>query len=209
MRACRLGTALPGALVATLLVCGARIALAEAGTLSFSPDRTRIEFGLDSTLHRVEGSARLVQGTLQFDEASGQATGRVVIDARSAETGNGLRDRSLHRDVLLSERYPEIVFEARGLELTRRAQDSGDVLLSGVLHLCGGEHPLQLPALVERRGDGIHVKLSFRIPYVAWGLRDMSNFVLHVEPEVEVTVDAVAGLRADAAPPPAARQEAR
>jgi polyisoprenoid-binding protein YceI len=165
-------------------------------------------------LHSVEGTLRLVRGDLRFDTASGRADGSIAIDARSAETGIARRDRTLHAEVLESERYPEILFTAERIELTRGAPERGEVVLSGRVKLHGEEHPLSIPAHLERVDDDIRVTSTFKIPYVAWGLRDVSNWVLRVDDEVLVHVDATASYRPDAStggasadPPSAARTE--
>ena len=172
---------------------------AGADSLQLSPERTQIRFDFDSTLHRVEGSARLLQGEVSFDERSGRAGGRIAIDARSAETGNGLRDRKMHQEVLESERYAEIVFVPEHVEVVRHSADRGDVVLAGRLQMHGSEHALRIPARIERQGEEIRIVASFRIPYVVWGLRDVSNLLLSVDPEVDVHVEATGRLRAEAA----------
>lgn len=186
----------------TAALAGLCLALAHgaaADSFQLAPERTRIRFELDSTLHRIEGSARLLRGEVSFDEPSGRASGRIAIDARSAETGNALRDRKMHEEVLESERHAEIVFVPEAFELVRHADDRGDAVLAGRLQIHGSEHALRIPARIERHGDEIRIVASFRIPYVAWGMRDVSNLILHVDPEVEVQVEATGRLRAEAA----------
>jgi polyisoprenoid-binding protein YceI len=182
-----------------VLALGAGVAHADPETLVFSPERTRVEFTLGATLHEVHGTLKLLRGELRFDESSQQASGSLVLDARSAQTGNSRRDRDMHAEVLESEKYPEIVFEAERLELTRQAADRGEAVLHGRMRIHGDEHGLAIPAHIERGDDdAIRVRAEFRVPYVAWGMRDVSNFVLHVEPEVAVRVDATAQLQAAA-----------
>jgi polyisoprenoid-binding protein YceI len=170
------------------------------GTLMFSPERTRVEFTLGATLHQVQGTLKLLRGELHFDDTSGQASGSVVLDAKSAETGIARRDRIMHTDVLESEKHPEIEFRAERLELTRQAADRGEGVLHGSVRIHGGEHPLAIPAHVERVSDEeIRVRAEFAVPYVDWGMRDVSTFVLRVQPTVTVRVDATATLSAPAA----------
>jgi hypothetical protein len=38
----------------------------------------------------------------------GKLSGEVVVDATSGESGKGMRARKMHREVLESDRYPEI-----------------------------------------------------------------------------------------------------
>jgi polyisoprenoid-binding protein YceI len=168
----------------------AQSARAESGVLALSPGATKIGFTLAATLHTVRGSLQLLRGELHFDAESGSASGEIAIDARSAKTGNGTRDATMHEDVLESERYPEIVFTAEHLQLKRSAADRGEAVLSGRVRLHGDEHKLEIPAHLERDGDAVRIDARFRIPYVEWGLRDVSNLLLHVGPEVEVRVEA-------------------
>jgi polyisoprenoid-binding protein YceI len=135
---------------------------------------------------------------LRFDAASGNAEGEIALDARSAETGNSRRDRTLKDDVLECERYPEIVFTAERIELARTAPDRGEAVLSGRVRIHGDEHPLRIPAHLERDGDAIRVSAVFRVPYVEWGMKDVSNLVLRVGKEVDVRVDATASYEPDA-----------
>jgi polyisoprenoid-binding protein YceI len=174
----------------------ASAAHAGSGVLVFAPESTHVEFTLGATMHEVQGTLKLVRGELQFDPAGGAASGSIVLDARSAQTGNGRRDRTMHAEVLESEKYPEIEFRAERLELTRQAADRGEAVLHGHVRIHGGEHALAIPAHLEREADdGIRVRAEFAVPYVAWGMRDVSNFVLRVDPHVTVRVDATATLR--------------
>lgn len=178
-------------------------AAAPAEQLALSPEATAITFELDSTLHRVHGSARLVAGRLEFDPAGGAVTGSISIDAASLDTGNGLRDAQMHGKVLESERYPRIEFTPTELTVEESGRSSARIALSGTLRIHGGEWPLTVPADVSLEGDGVRVKGAFRIPYVDWGMRDMSNFLLSVDPEVLVHFDALA----EVTPPLAAPAE--
>ena len=178
-----------------VLVATALLPLGVDGAeLTLTPADTEIRFALGSTLHRVEGRARLASGTLRFDPEGGPASGRIVIDATSAETGNRLRDGQMHGQVLESERYPTIELVPASLEVDAEPSGDAEVVLVGTLRIHGSEHPLRVPARVERRGDALRIVGSFVIPYVAWGLRDVSNFLLSVDPEVEVSFEARATL---------------
>jgi len=192
-----LARALPLALWALGAAHGAGAAGPEAGgpgRLVLDPDASRVSFVLGATMHSVKGSLRVERGEIGFDPEGGVADGRVVVDARSADTGSGLRDRNMHRDVLESERYPEIVFLPERIAVPRRTDEEADVELSGVIEIHGARAPLTVPASVRREGDHLRIEAEFSVPYVAWGMRDYSNFVLRVAPEVEVSLDLVARL---------------
>lgn len=180
---------------------------AQATDLELVREETTISFALDSTLHEVAGTARLEQGAVQFDPAGGAASGAIVIDARSLETGNGLRDGQMHAKVLESERYPRIEFVPSSLVVGRRGASEAEVTLVGTLRMHGGEWPLRIPASVRADGAAVRVEGSFTIPYVEWGMRDMSNFLLSVEKEVHVEFDATGRLASESAKPAIAPTE--
>ena len=98
-------------LVAIAFAAIAAVAATDEGVaFQLDPRRTTVTFTLGEVLHTVRGGFRLKQGSLGFDPASGKLTGEIVVDARSGESGSGMRDRKMHREYLESDRYPEIAF---------------------------------------------------------------------------------------------------
>lgn len=165
--------------------------------LLFEPGTTAVRFTLGATLHTAEGSVKLERGELRFDPDAGTASGELVIDAKSAETGSGLRDENMHRDVLESAAFPTITFRAERLEVARRDESSADVTLLGSLVLHGEARPFSIPARLSAADpEHIGVSASFRVPYVDWGMVDYSTFVLRVDRFVDVAVEAVGTLAA-------------
>ncbi len=181
------GAWLMGALVA---LAAGWPAAAEEQTLALDPAATKIAFTLGATLHTVDGSVRLSHGEIRFNPAGGAASGEIVLDARSAQTGNASRDANMHRDVLESERFPTIVFRAGELELLSRDETSAKVRLQGTLELHGQSLPFELPATLAAHGDRLGIAATFRVPYVDWGIRDPSRFLLRVDRFVDVAVSA-------------------
>ena len=92
------------------LAISAVAAAAQGVAFQLDPQHTTVNFTLGDVLHTVRGTFRLKQGSLRLDPASGKLTGEIVVDARSGESGSGMRDRKMHREVLESDRYPEIAF---------------------------------------------------------------------------------------------------
>jgi len=178
-------------LVAVLAaLANGRSATADPRVLVLDPAATKILFTLGATLHTVEGSVRLSRGEVRFDSAGGAASGEIVVDARSAETGNSSRDANMHRTVLESERFPSIVLHAGELELLSHSESDAQVRLRGMLELHGQSLPFELPASLSAHGDRLEIAASFRVPYVEWGMRDASNFLLRVDRFVNVKVSA-------------------
>lgn len=162
--------------------------------LTLDPAATRIDFVLGATLHRAEGSVRLAQGAIRFDLETGAASGALVVDAASATTGLSSRDANMHADVLESARYPTIVFHPEHVVVRRRDPASADVELGGRLSMHGEERPLVIAARLDARDGRVAIESHFRVPYVEWGMRDYSNFVLRVDRFVDVTVGAEGSL---------------
>jgi polyisoprenoid-binding protein YceI len=177
--------------LAAALLAGA----AGAAEIDFAPESTEITFQLGSTLHEVHGVARLEEGHVRFEPDGGAAGGRIAIDATSLDTDNGLRDAQMHGKVLESERFPKIEFLPDSIEVEERGARSAQIVLVGRVRMHGGEWPLRIPARLEAQpGGDLRAQGSFVIPYVQWGMRDMSNFLLSVDPSVVVHFDTHAQL---------------
>lgn len=163
-------------------------------TVKLDPAATKISFTLDAVMHTVHGTAKAKGGEVRFDPASGAASGRFVADATSAETGSEGRDKDMHAKVLESARFPEISFELERVEGGFLPQGVSNPTLKGKFTIHGGTHAVSFPARVEVSGGTIKATLAFKVPYVAWGMKDPSGIVLRVGKEVPVTVEAVGTL---------------
>jgi polyisoprenoid-binding protein YceI len=164
-------------------------AFAEDGTFAIDPAKSAARFTLAATLHEVKGVGKVLGGELRFAPEGGAASGTVRVDARSFRTGIEARDESMHQQVLESERFPEIRFTAERLDVRARTADAAEVVLHGVLELHGASHAIDVPGTLKLAGGELHVAAAFTVPYVAWGLRDLSNFVLWVAKDVAVELD--------------------
>ena len=98
-----------------LLFCVvAEMGLAQQVTVQLDPAATQVEFTLGSTMHTVHGNFRLTSGAITFDPATGKASGILVVDAASGESGNHSRDRKMTKEILEAGKFPELTFTARG-----------------------------------------------------------------------------------------------
>jgi polyisoprenoid-binding protein YceI len=176
-----------------LLVLGlsAETLRAQEMTLELDPANTRIEFTLAATLHTVHGTFALKSGTIHFNPSTGSASGLVVVDATSGNTENKSRDHKMHQEILESQRYPEITFTPTKLSGKVELQGASSVEVDGTFRLHGTDHPLTLTLPVQAKGNTLSVRTHVVIPYIAWGLKNPSTFVLHVSDKVEVDITAV------------------
>jgi polyisoprenoid-binding protein YceI len=169
---------------------------AQETVFTFDPAATKIEFTLGATLHTVHGTMKLKSGEIRFDPATGKASGKVIVDATSAETGNGSRDKKMHKEVLESAKYPEIVFTPTQVTGAIRTIGASQVQVSGEFQLHGQEHPMTLAVNVERGAAGEPAKATtkFVVPYVQWGLKNPSTLFLRVSDHVDMEIDATGQL---------------
>lgn len=175
-----------------LLLLWIRAATAQELILRVDPSRTTINFTLGAALHTVHGTFEAKEITLRANPASGSLSGEIPVDATSGQTGNGMRDRTMHKEVLESQRYPDISFRPDRMDGSVAEQGKSSVKLHGTFTVHGSEHEITIPADVEIGGDRWTAKARFTIPYVKWGMKNPSTFFLHVSDEVEIDV-AVAG----------------
>jgi len=63
--------------------------------------------------------------------------------------------------------------------------------------LHGSEHEMTVSVTGEITGDHWHGTATFKIPYVEWGLKSPSNFILKADPVVEVDLELVGTIEAN------------
>jgi polyisoprenoid-binding protein YceI len=176
-------------LVTGSVFCGA--AQAQETVVTFEPASTKIDFTLGATLHTVHGTFQLKRGQVRFDASTGQASGEIVVDATSGNSGNEDRDKKMHEEILESEKYPEIVFVPSQVQGSIPASGNAKIEVVGVLRLHGQDHPTTLVMSVERAGErDVSATTQFTIPYVKWGLKNPSTFILRASDTVEIDIRA-------------------
>jgi polyisoprenoid-binding protein YceI len=166
-------------------------AAAQGVAIQLDPQQTIINFTLGDVLHTVRGTFHLKRGSLLLDPPLGKVTGEIVVDASSGESGNGMRDRKMHREVLESERYKEIVFRPDGFEGVVSLQGKSGIRVHGIFTIHGTDHELTVPAEVEPSADHWTATLHFAVPYAKWGMKNPSTLFLRVSESVNIDVTAV------------------
>jgi polyisoprenoid-binding protein YceI len=184
-----------GLLAAVLIFVWAPIAHAGATTVTLDPTATKITFTLGATMHTVHGTFKLKSGKIEFDPSTGKASGAIVIDATSGDTDNSSRDKKMHQEILESAKFPEIIFVPAEVKGSVAPQVASQVEVSGMIRLHGQDNPITLTISVQSGPPGhLTAATKFQVPYVKWGLKNPSTFVLHVTDTVDVDVQAVGQL---------------
>ncbi len=163
---------------------------AQGVAFQLDPQHTSVSFMLSDVLHTVHGTFHLKQGSLRLDPASRKLAGEIVVDARSGDSASGMRDRKMHREVLESDRYPEIAFHPDRVEGTVSLQGKSSVRVHGIFNIHGSDHELTVPAEVEISSDHWTAVLHFAVPYASWGMKNPSTLFLRVSESVDIELDA-------------------
>lgn len=158
--------------------------------LNFTPAKTTVTFNLSASLHTVHGSFDLKRGAVHFDSATNKLSGEIVADATSGRTENDGRDKKMHEQVLESARYPEIVFRPDRVEGQVAPTGVSTIQVHGIFSIHGAEHEMTIPVRVEIAPAHWIATSQFAIPYVKWGMKNPSTFILRVDQSVDVEIKA-------------------
>ena len=96
----------------------------------------------------------------------------MVVDATSGDSGNQGRDRKMHKEMLESQRYPEITFTPSKMSGGVELQGGSNVQVDGILRLHGADHPVTLTVPVQVKGSTLSARNHLVIPYIEWGLKN-------------------------------------
>lgn len=137
---------------------------------------------------------KLKSGVIHFSPETGKASGSVVVDATSGNSGSGARDRKMHKNILESYRYPEIVFTPDAVNGKIPAEGKTQVQVHGVFRIHGADHEMTIPFEVRNEAGQVTAATRFSVPYVRWGMKNPSTFMLKVNEAVDISIVATGRL---------------
>ena len=184
-----LGIALSLSAAAPLPQAPTTLAPASEIVLTLDPAESTVHWTVDSSLHTVHGTFALKSGTIHLDPETGKAGGEIVVDATSGESGSNSRDARMHKEILETPKYPEVIFRPTQVEGKVSQAGASDVKLSGVFSIHGADHDLTTLVHAELTGDHWKGTSKFDVPYVKWGMKNPSNFLLKVKSVVSVELE--------------------
>src|ERR1700722_2106126 len=197
--------ALNGLEVLALLSLAAPAATAQHTTLQLDPTQTSVQYTLGDVLHTVHGTFQLDHGSLQFELSSGKISGEIVVNAKSGDSGSGMRDRKMHKEVLESDRYPEIAFRPDRVEGSVAGQGKSSVKIHGMFNIHGVDREIEVPADVEMTPGHWTAAVHFTVPYAKWGMKNPSTLFLRVEDSVQIDLAAAGNATEQAKAPNSTR----
>jgi polyisoprenoid-binding protein YceI len=163
--------------------------------VDLNPENTKVRWTLGDVLHTVNGTFSLKRGAISFDPETGKASGQVVVDVPSGNSGSDARDHRMHANVLESAKYPEATFTPDRIEGALTVPGTSGVKVHGVFTIHGGSHEVTIATQATTTPDQLHAVLTFDIPYVAWGMKDPSNMLLKVNKTVAMSIEITAPLQ--------------
>ena len=164
----------------------APLALAQHRTFTVNADSSQVAFTLAGTGHHVQGGFHVQSGSIDFDVKAQTISGSVVVAAGSGNSGDKGRDKKMNSDVLESDKFAEVSFVPKSYQGTLANSGDSSVQVSGTFTLHGSAHDIAVPMQLHFDGNSLTAKGHFTVPYVQWGLKDPSVFILKVAKEVDI-----------------------
>jgi polyisoprenoid-binding protein YceI len=164
--------------------------------LAIDPEKSKAHYSVDSTLHTVHGTFNVKSGTMSFDPANGKASGEVVVYATSGDSGNHSRDERMHKEILETPKYPEATFRPTQVDGAVALAGASDVKVRGVINLHGQDHEIVALVHAELASGTWKGNAKFDVPYIQWGIKNPSNWMLKVKPVVNVELEMAGTVKA-------------
>jgi len=180
------------ALAAGLLaLLTATVAAAESRLYAIDPARSRLAFHATSRLMDADGVFARFGGEVRLeDDRLETATGRVVVEVASIDTGIPLRDRHLRSDDFFDVgRHPRATFVVSAV---RREGDR--VTVAGDLPIRGVSRPVEVPVTVTVSASSVRVVGALTLNRRDFGITYQSR-LNPVGDEVRVSFELVAAGR--------------
>ena len=95
----------------------------------------------------------------------------------------------MHQEILETAKYPDVTFRPTQVEGKVSRSGPSDVKLTGILSLHGADHEITAIVHASLAGDHWSGTATFDAPYVKWGIKDPSTFLLKMQPVVNIEVE--------------------
>jgi polyisoprenoid-binding protein YceI len=174
------------ALFLAVLLAIAPAAFAQHETFSVNPDASQVTFALGGSGHHVQGTFHVQKGSIEFDPNAKKIAGSVIVAAGSGNSGEPSRDKNMNTNVLDTAHFAEVTFAPNSYQGAIATSGDSTIQVAGVFTLHGTPHDLTLPMQIHIEGTNLTAKGHFTVPYVKWGLKDPSIFILKVAKEVDI-----------------------
>ena len=97
-------------------------------------------------------------------------------------------------EVLDAPHFADVAFAPRSFQGTIAPTGDSTIQVTGTFTLHGTPHEITVPMQIHIVGSNCTAKTHFTVPYVKWGLKDPSVFILRVAKEVDIDLTLVGRL---------------
>lgn len=160
-------------------------------SVDLDPALTKISWNLAGNVHTTHGTFQLREGHARVDASQGNASGELIVEAESGQSGNGARDKRMKKEILETGKYPEVRFTLTKVEGAILGDTGANVRVFGQFNIHGASHSINFPLTVKIKGMEFSGNGKFIVPFVDWGMKDPSNFLFKVAKTVEVQIEMV------------------
>ena len=164
-------------------------------SVDFDPAATKINWSLVGNVHTTHGTFQLKQGHVEVNPASGVVSGELVIEGNSGNSNDGARDKRMKKEILETDKFPEIRFKITKIEGIEQLKNEATVRAVGQFTIHGASHELSVPMQMKINGTDVTGTGKFVVPFVDWGMKDPSNFLFKVNKTVEVELMAAGHIK--------------
>jgi polyisoprenoid-binding protein YceI len=172
-----------------LTIAAAGSAAAQETAFHIDPAESTVKFTVGDVLHTVHGTFQVKHGAFEL-EAGGKMSGEIVVDAASGDSGSGVRDRKMNKEVLEVARYPEISFRPERVDGAVGNSGKASLMVHGIFSIHGVDREITVPASLETTEGHWSALVHFTVPYEKWGMKNPSTLFLKVNDTVEIDLAA-------------------
>jgi polyisoprenoid-binding protein YceI len=170
-------------------LCGASIpGRPQDVVLKLDANKAIVTYNLGAFMHSVNGTFKVESGIISYNSRTGGASGIVVIDLRSGQSGDKARDNTMQNEVLQTQAYPTAIFTPTRVTGQINPSGASDLSVDGTMNIHGTNHSITVPLQLVSTNGMVTAQATYRVPFVAWGMKDPSTFILRVRNYVDVVV---------------------
>jgi len=163
----------------------APVAFAQHQTFTVAPDASKVVFSLGEirTTWREASMCRAAQSILTATRRPFRRCRR--RGGQRQQRRSGPRQENELRRPRCGALCRSLI-RAQKLSGNRSAQRDSTIQVTGIFTLHGTPHDLTVPMQIHIDGAALTAKTHFQVPYVQWGLKDPSIFILKVAKVVDI-----------------------
>ena len=161
-------------------------ASAQQTKFQIDPAQSTVHFSLGDTLHQFGGTFQIASSDIAFDPSTHEIRGEIVVDPNTGDSGSTARDKRMKNEELRSKDFPTITFQPKSYTGDLASSGSSQIQVSGIFTLIGQPHSITVPMTVQRSGNRCTATGQFDVPYIAWGLKDPSMFLVKMQKQVRI-----------------------